>query len=96
MIDKQLEAKIRRLFFAEHWKVGTIASELGLHHDVVRRVIASEAFVSRGTCARGSRLDPFKPFIVETLERHPRLRATRLMSMIDGRQTGIVTRHSVL
>ena len=85
MIDKQLEAKIRRLFFAEHWKVGTIASELGLHHDVVRRVIASEAFVSRGTCARGSRLDPFKPFIVETLERHPRLRATRMMSMIESR-----------
>jgi hypothetical protein len=27
--------KIRHLYFAEHWKIGTIASELGLHHDTV-------------------------------------------------------------
>jgi transposase len=31
MISPELRARIRRLFFAEHWKIGTIASELGVH-----------------------------------------------------------------
>jgi hypothetical protein len=34
----ETEAEIRRLFFAEHWKVGTIAAQLGVHHDSVSRV----------------------------------------------------------
>ena len=25
------EAEVRRLFFAEHWRVGTIVAQLGLH-----------------------------------------------------------------
>ena len=28
MISMELMAEIRRLYYAEHWKVGTIASEL--------------------------------------------------------------------
>ena len=39
MIDEAVVARIRRLFYAEHWKVGTIAAELGVHHDAVRRAI---------------------------------------------------------
>ncbi len=31
MISPELRARIRRLFFAEHWKMGTIAAELGVH-----------------------------------------------------------------
>jgi len=34
-----IEADIRRLFFGEHWKRGTIAAQLALHPDVVERVI---------------------------------------------------------
>ena len=30
MIGPELVARIRHLFFAEHWKVGTIAAELRL------------------------------------------------------------------
>lgn len=33
MISDDLRAKIRRLFFAEHWRIGTIATELGVHRD---------------------------------------------------------------
>ena len=33
------EAEIIRLHFAEHWRVGTIAAQLGVHPDVVRRVL---------------------------------------------------------
>ena len=28
MIPEEQRARIRRLFFAEHWKIGTIAAEL--------------------------------------------------------------------
>lgn len=37
------EAKIRRLYFAEHWPVGTVASQLHHHPEVVRRVLRLDA-----------------------------------------------------
>src|SRR3989304_4579513 len=37
MIAPELRAEIRRLFYAEHWRVGTIAQSLGVHADAVRR-----------------------------------------------------------
>jgi len=46
MISEELRSRMRRLFFAEHWKVGTIASELGVHHDVVERAIEPKRFVN--------------------------------------------------
>ena len=36
MISPEIRAQIRRYFYAEHWKIGTIASELGVHPDAVR------------------------------------------------------------
>ena len=85
MIDAELVARIRRLFFAEHWKVGTIAAELGVHHDAVRRAIDSERFATGARRVPPSRLDPYKDFIGETLDRHPRLRSTRLFEMVRAR-----------
>ena len=38
-IDLAKEAEIRRLYDAEHWKRGTIAAQLGVHADVVDRVL---------------------------------------------------------
>ncbi len=35
MITEAQRAEIRRLFYAEHWRVGTIARELSLHPDTV-------------------------------------------------------------
>ena len=35
MIGDDVRARIRRLFFAEHWKIGTIAVELDVHRDTV-------------------------------------------------------------
>lgn len=85
MIDKELRAKIRRLFYAEHWRVGTIAAELNVHHDTVETAIEAHRFRAHAPRVRGSILDPYKPFIIDTLERHPRLRATRLHRMIQER-----------
>jgi len=85
MIAPELQAKVRRLFFAEHWRIGTIASELGVHHDAVRRVINTESFVRAEAMVRPSMLDPFKAFINDVLTEHPNLRATRLFEMVRAR-----------
>ena len=85
MIPPELRVRIRRLFFAEHWKIGTIAVELGVHHDTVRHAIESDRFVPVGRPKGPSRLDPYKPLVLETLEQHPRLRATRLFEMLRDR-----------
>lgn len=84
MIPAEQRARIRRLFYAEHWKVGTIAAELGVHHDAVSNALETERFNTR-SATRPSMLDPYKPLIVETLEQHPRLRATRLFEMVRTR-----------
>src|SRR2546422_3154651 len=85
MIAPELHAQIRRLFFAEHWRFNTIAAQLGVPHDPVRRLIESERFIRSGTQIRPSQLDPYKAFILSTLEHYPRLRATRLWAMVRER-----------
>ena len=84
MINPEIRAQIRRYFYAEHWKVGTIASELGVHPDAVRNAIESERF--RNSKPLGvSVVDPYIEFIRHTLDQHPRLRATRIYQMIRDR-----------
>lgn len=61
MISREQHAHIRRLYFAEHWKVGTIAKELGLHPDTVERAVEIERFGARIEAPRPSALDPYKP-----------------------------------
>ena len=51
MISPETRAQIRRYFYAEHWKIGTIASELGVHPDTVRNAIESERFRSTPAAA---------------------------------------------
>ena len=85
MISSEIEAAILRLYHAEHWKVRTIARQLGLHHTTVQRVLAQAGVASSVILSRPSMADPFVPFIVETLEKYPTLRATRLYDMVRGR-----------
>jgi transposase len=85
MISPELHAQIRRLFYAEHWRLNTIADQLGVHHDTVRHAVEAERFIRYGAQIRPSALDPYKAFIVATLEQYPRLRATRLWAMVRER-----------
>jgi transposase len=83
VIDLETVARVRRLFYAEHWKVGTIASTLGLHHDTVQRALSDRPHPTR--VVRPTPLDPYLPFMREVLERYPRLCATRLWQMLRER-----------
>lgn len=84
MISPEIRAQIRRYFYAEHWKIGTIASELKLHPDTVRQAVESHRF-QRTSSLQPSKLDPYMVFVRQTLEQHPRLRATRIYQMIQQR-----------
>ena len=84
MVSPEEIANIRRLFFAEHWKIGTIATQLGLHPDTVRGAIESHRF-RRGPSLRAGLADPYLDFIRRTLEQYPTLRATRLFEMVKQR-----------
>jgi len=85
MIPPEQRAEIRRLFYAEHWRVGTIATHLGVHHATVQQAIERDRFVRPGAQSRPSMLDSYKAFIIATLEQYPRLRATRLYWMLRDR-----------
>ena len=84
MIPAAQVVEIRRLFFAEHWRVGTIATQCGLHPDTVRRALATERF-ARSVVIRPSVVDPYRAFLRATLQQYPRLRATRLFEMAKAR-----------
>lgn len=85
MISPELRSHMRRLFFAEHWKIGTIAAELGVHRDTVELAIEPKRFVNVAYRDSTSILEPYKTFVVATLDQHPRLRSTRLLEMIRQR-----------
>jgi transposase len=85
MIDIETRATIRHLFYAEHWKIGTIARELGLHPETVSQAVETERFTNTTKTLRPCATDPYIGFIRETLEKYPCLRATRLFQMIRDR-----------
>ena len=95
-IDAAKEAEIRRLHFAEHWKVGTIVTQLGLHHECVERVLCLGKGARSGAAGQSNSaivavdnvpepLRGYEAFVAETLEQYPRLRATRLHDMLVER-----------
>jgi transposase len=83
VIDRETVARIRHLHHAERWPAGTIASELGLHHETVERAL--EELPHAPARQRPSGLDPYVDFMRQTLAQYPRLRATRLWRMLCER-----------
>jgi Homeodomain-like domain len=67
MISREREAEILRLFNAERWPVGTIATQLGLHHTTVQRVLAQAGLAPKLVITRPSIVDPYLPFVLEVL-----------------------------
>lgn len=85
MIGAERNAEILRLYFAEKWRVGTIATQLGVHHGTVKRVIDTSGMAQAVRIKRGTMSEPYIPLIVETLEKYPKLTATRLWVMARER-----------
>jgi transposase len=84
-VSTAVAAEIRRLYFAEHWKRGTIAAQLGVHFDTVVRVLGDFG-PKAGTPRPEARvLEPYIPVVDETLGRYPKLVATRIFDMIVER-----------
>jgi len=79
------DAEIVRLHHAERWPPGTIARELGVHASVVRRVLGQAGQVAETQAARPLMVEPYLPFIRETLARYPKLRASRIWEMVRAR-----------
>ncbi len=84
-IDKALEAKILRYHFVEQWGVHTIAAQLHVHHTTVDRVLAQAGLPKAERAPRPSIIDPYRPFLLETLSTYPKLSAARLYAMACDR-----------
>lgn len=85
-----LVAQILRLYTVEKWRIGTIARQLHVHGDVVRRVLAADGALGSPaqpptTPLRSQRIDPYRPFLLATLEKYPTLTAARLHAMVTER-----------
>jgi transposase len=85
VIPADLSAKILRLYQAERWRVGTIARQLHVHGDTVRRVLAQAGRPAPASPLRPSRVDPYRAFILETLSKFSTLTAARLFVMVHER-----------
>jgi transposase len=84
-IAPDLVAQILRLHTVEKWRVGTIARQLHVHRDAVRRVLAGNCAPVHTSPLRPSRIDPYRPFLLATLAKFPTLSAARLHAMVAER-----------
>ena len=84
-IAPDLVARVLRLHTAERWRVGTIARQLHVHRDTVRRVLAEGGQAVPPSPLRPGRIDAYRPFILATLAKFPTLTAARLYAMVGER-----------
>ena len=84
-LTPETEALILRKHHAEHWPIGTVATQLNLHRDSVVRVLAQDGLPPMMKVQRSSIIAPYLPFVLETLEQFPGLRASRLYAMVKDR-----------
>jgi len=84
-VSKMMEAELLRLYHAEKWPVNTIAKQMNIHYSVVKRVLLQDGVPAINLRARPSKSDPYLGFIEETLEKYPKLAASRLHEMVKAR-----------
>jgi transposase len=86
-ITPQIEHEIVRHHLVDGWPIGTVARELGVHHDVVRRVLRQRgaAPAAMAVRMRPRMIDAYMPYIHAQLEKYPKLHASRLFHMTRER-----------
>ena len=81
MIDDKLKGQILRYHLVDKWTVSAIASHLNVHHSTVQRALCG-AGVQVHQEPRARMVDPYLPFMMEKLEKYPKLHASRLYQMV--------------
>ncbi len=84
-VDPTIEHMIIRHSLVDNWPVGTVARELNVHHDVVRRVLYQHGQPPQPKRIRSRKIDPYLAFIAKTFEDYPNLHASRLYQMVCTR-----------
>ncbi|HAT1959263.1 TPA: IS21 family transposase [Legionella pneumophila subsp. pneumophila] len=84
-ISDELQANILRYYHVEQWRVGTISSQLGVHHSTIKRVLSETGVPKKKILVQPSMMDPYLPFVLDTLQRYPTLTASRLFAMVQER-----------
>lgn len=84
-ISDELKAKILRYYHVEKWRIGTIVRQLNIHHTTIKRVLSNTGVATKNVLPGKSMIDPYLPFIMETLEQFPSLTASRLYEMVKER-----------
>ncbi len=84
-LSDELKASILRYHHVEKWRVGTISSQLGVHHTTIKRVLSETGVSKTKVLPERSMIDPFLPFIFDQLKRFPTLTASRLYGMVTER-----------
>ena len=84
-VSREVELEILRLVDAEKLLPGTAASLVGVHHDVVDRVVEQEVTGRAERAPRVSKLAPYHGLLCETLKQYPTIGATRLATMARER-----------
>jgi transposase len=84
-VPREVELEILRLVEAEKLLPGTAAGLVGVHHDVVDRVVEQAVTGRPAQAPRVSKLAPYHGFLCETLKQYPTIGATRLATMARER-----------
>ena len=77
-ISSDLAEKITRHYYVEKWRVGTISRQLNVHHSTVKRVLSQVGVSEEKILVWPSIIEPYLPFLLETLKTYPKLTASRL------------------
>lgn len=84
-ISSELETKIKRYYYVEQWRIGTISQQLNVHHSTVKRVLSQVGVSKNKLLVEPSMIEPYLPFVLETLDQYPKLTASRLYVMVCER-----------
>jgi len=84
-ISEELKANILRYYHVEQWRVGTISTQLGVHHTTIKRVLSQTGVPKNKIMVQTCMIEPYLSFLLETLQRHPTLTASRLFAMVQER-----------
>ncbi|MGO9835779.1 MAG: IS21 family transposase [Polyangiaceae bacterium] len=84
-VSRDVELEILRLTEAEKLLPGTAASLVGVHHDVVDRVVEQAVIGRPERAPRASKLAPYHGFVCEKLKEYPTICASRLGTMARER-----------